>query len=113
MKEKDLHKFSKIYLYERLVKLEKGIRANVKAGKLTEHSTDRMKCEYKKIKRYIYECKFCTDADVDIITNVDGNEIELLKHDCKKQHCKYHDQFYELWSGKIPTIDKLIANVLK
>ena len=113
MKQKDLHKFSKIDLYKRMAKLEENIRNNVRTGKLTEHSTAKMKAEYMKIKHYIYECKFCADAEVETILDIDGNEIELLKRDCQSQKCKYHKEFCDLWNGKTIDIGKLLVAALK
>jgi hypothetical protein len=112
MKTKDLDKLTKQELFKML---------NDTAGKL-----DRLKkedpwnkkvpiveTEKKKIRRVLYECLFCADAQIETITDKHGNEKDFIKRDCGLKECPYHEYFISKTKEDDARIKKLIKLFFK
>ena len=108
MRTSDLEKLTKKELLEMLEKTRDKLSA-IKQENPKSKEIPTLETKIKKIKRVLYECLFCADAQVTTRLDKDGNEKDFIKKDCGLDKCPYHDYF----ANKTKEDDARIKNLLK
>lgn len=105
MKVKDFRKQNKLELFERLYKLKAELTQLIEAGEPLYKMMPTVR-EHERLKRYLYECRYCADATIETYEN-NGEEAEYIVADCGKD-CQYHEYFYNKALGKKSKVDELL-----
>jgi len=105
MKVKDYRKQNKLELFKRLDRLKAKRIQQIEAGEPLYKMMPTVR-EHERLKRYLYECRYCADATFDIY-EYNGEEVEYMVADCGKE-CPYHEYFYNKALGKKSEVDELL-----
>lgn len=65
----------------------------IKADNPKDKRIPALKTRKRKIRRVLYECLYCADAEVITKISKKGEEKDYLKKDCGLAECPYHDYF--------------------
>ena len=105
MKVKDYRKQNKLELFNRLDKLKAKKIQLIESGEPI-YKLMHIVRECEKLKRYLYECRYCADATIESYDN-GTEEDERIVADCGKE-CPYHEYFYNKALGEKSTVDELL-----
>jgi hypothetical protein len=112
MVTKDLEKLTKPELLKMLNDTDKKLNA-LKNGDPKNKKIPNIETKRKKIKRALYECVYCADAQTATTTDKKGNEKDFIKKDCGLKECPYHEYFINKTKEDDEKIKKLLKEFLK
>ena len=102
---------SKKELLKQIIKLDKQIEEwrDVPLNREKYNELAKVKTKRKRLKRDLYECDFCADAEF----KIDKNGDEHFKKDCGRAECPYHNYFMELDEAKEKNIERKLNDFLE